>query len=696
MTDLFIKAINISLSASLLVLAIIIFRLIFKNVPKYINCLLWIIVAIRLVCPFLLESAFSLIPNNISNGNVLNSWTDDYVGNVKIIEDQSEDYIKAVDAGRKPILSDEGHSYVVVKDKNLGEPDTVATKVIPTLSFVWIIGLILMLGYSIYSYLKLKHNISTSVILKDNIYQSDKIQSPFVFGFLNPRIYIPFKLKSEDEKYVIAHEQAHISRCDHLVKPIGYLLLTIYWFNPMIWIAYILLCKDIELACDEKVVSNFNKEQKADYSQALLSCSVSNKMAVACPVAFGEVGVKERVKNILNYKKPTFWIVLVATIFAVLISVSFLTNPIKSSVNNVFNEKGYTIVTQSEKNITISIPKSAITENAYTEKGITFAENQVVVYKTDTTSFWIEKIHLSNDSDKLEFIFNSSYNLSDESVILLSCWKDVYGDVNYVKVADNDPNYDDNIINSSENMQYSQQFKIFVKTDLCKQIDNELNIDLVCTETRYKKSSMMYNSKNPYIKNIKYDEENNVAKYEIDGKNKIKGAIVSIEQWSNGVCLDRAKKIVNGDITTIDIYSEINTDEEGIWNGSGFNINIGNETLDNISADFDFPNNQEYIGMWFNSYGEKFLNKKLDIVCNKEYVLALQIFDSEFKVTYTGEIFSKYPDIMKEPQNMVVLKVEFCDYEPKEQLLELNENSAKQFVDETLSSFAIGSDGTLF
>ena len=203
--------------------------------------------------------------------------------------------------------------------------------IMPYLAGLWLVGVFALLLYTVISYVRLKKKIGTAVLYKDNIFQSESVISPFVLGIIKPKIYLPFNMTDSDMENVVAHEQAHIKRKDHLWKPLGFLLLTIHWFNPLMWVGYIMLCKDIELACDEKVVKNLDTEQRADYSQALLSCSVNRRMIAACPLAFGEVGVKSRIKTVLNYKKPAFWIIIIAIIASIVAAVCFLTNPTSSN-----------------------------------------------------------------------------------------------------------------------------------------------------------------------------------------------------------------------------------------------------------------------------------------------------------------------------------------------------------------------------
>ena len=206
--------------------------------------------------------------------------------------------------------------------------------------YIWIFGMIALALYTAISYWRLSRKVDTAVRYKDNIFQSENVNSPFVLGIIKPRIYLPFNMNGQNLEHVVAHEQAHIRRKDHLWKPLGFLLLTIHWFNPLMWLAYVLLCRDIELACDEKVIKELGNEQRADYTQALVVCSVNRRMIAACPLAFGEVGVKDRVKSVMNYKKPAFWIIILAVIACVIVAVCFLTNPMGFQ----FDEATHTIV----------------------------------------------------------------------------------------------------------------------------------------------------------------------------------------------------------------------------------------------------------------------------------------------------------------------------------------------------------------
>ena len=314
MADIFLKIVNMSISAVWIVLAIILLRFVLKKAPKWINCILWGIAGLRLVMPFSLESIFSLIPSTETISKPVDSPRPHFESGVPIVDNQVNDYLKG--------------NYFEGVTRPAGNFADITT----ILAVIWVVGIVALLVYTVISFIRLKGKIGTAVLLRDNIYQSESVVSPFVLGIIRPKIYLPFNMSEQDMEHVIAHEQAHIRRKDHLWKPLGFLILTLHWFNPMVWLGYILLCRDIELACDEKVVKEFNNEQKADYSQALLTCSINRRIIAACPVAFGEVGVKNRVKSVLNYKKPAFWIIIISVVASIVFAVCFLTNP-KTTLN---------------------------------------------------------------------------------------------------------------------------------------------------------------------------------------------------------------------------------------------------------------------------------------------------------------------------------------------------------------------------
>ena len=311
MAAVFLKLLNLSISASWLVLAVLVLRLVSKRSPKWMNVLLWGIVALRLVLPFSVESALSLIPSaeTVSPAAVQFDPAPTITSGVSVI-----------DNAVNPSLS-EHFSAVPTASVN---PLYVWTEIA---GWVWLIGLGAMLLYALVSYLRLRRRVSVSLPVQDHIYLCDAISSPFILGVVKPHIYLPSGLDEVQRQNVLSHEQAHLARRDHWWKPLGFALLAVYWFNPVLWLAYALLCRDIELACDERVIRTMDESAVKTYSTVLLACSMPRKAVITCPLAFGEVGVKERVKNALHYKKPAFWVVAASVTVCIVVAVCFLTNP---------------------------------------------------------------------------------------------------------------------------------------------------------------------------------------------------------------------------------------------------------------------------------------------------------------------------------------------------------------------------------
>lgn len=349
MNELFLKIINMSISASWLVLAVLIFRFVLKKAPKWINVLLWGIVAIRLICPFSFESTLSLIPS--AETIPLNIGMD--------TTPTINSGISAINNAVNPIISQSNTPMA-------GASVNLLQITIGIYEYIWIFGMIALALYTAISYWRLRRKVDTAVRYKDNIFQSENVSFPFVLGIIKPRIYLPFKMNGQYLEYVVAHEQAHICRKDHWWKPLGFLLLMIHWFNPLMWLAYVLLCRDIELACDEKVIKELGNEQRGDYTQALVASSINRRMIAACPLAFGEVSVKERVKSVMNYKKPAFWVIIISVIVCVGVAVCFLTNPKQDS---------YTL--------RIVVPAGSQEKFVYTDEEVSTIRNSIKIWSGD-------------------------------------------------------------------------------------------------------------------------------------------------------------------------------------------------------------------------------------------------------------------------------------------------------------------------
>lgn len=310
MDDVFLKLVNLSISASWLILAVLVLRVVLKKAPKWVMPLLWGVVALRLVCLFSIESALSLIPSAETIPSEIVTETCE-----PVLYEQA-----TLDIVTNPTLPSAAEVPVGVSRQQAQVDFNIY-------SVLWLAGMAALLVHALVSAGKLKRKLATAILLRDNIYESEFVDSPFVFGVVKPNIYLPMHMDEGTAAYVIAHERAHLARRDHWWKVLGYLVLALHWFNPLVWVAYILFCRDIELACDEKVVKGLDGAARADYSQALLSCAAPKRAVAACPLAFGEGNIKTRVKSALHYKKPAFWVAAAAVLAVVIVAVCFLTNP---------------------------------------------------------------------------------------------------------------------------------------------------------------------------------------------------------------------------------------------------------------------------------------------------------------------------------------------------------------------------------
>ncbi|MBO5787005.1 MAG: leucine-rich repeat protein [Clostridia bacterium] len=313
MTNIFITIINMSITASVLAIALLLLGAVFKRLPRFVSVILWAFVAIRLILPFNFESDLSLIP---SGETLPQNITDTAVPQIN---------------SNLPFIDDAVGS-VLAENFTYGNGDSVAPmeRFFDIAGIVWLCGVAVMLSYWIYSVVKIKHRLAESIPLytkKERIYICERIPSPFIFGLFKPKIYMPFGISPSDTECVIAHERAHLARRDYIWKPLAFLLLSVYWFNPVLWVAYIYFCRDIELATDEKVLRSKGEDIKIQYSNALLNCAGDRRFITACPTAFGETAVKGRIKNVLNYKRPAFWVVAISLVAVVLVPLLFLTDP---------------------------------------------------------------------------------------------------------------------------------------------------------------------------------------------------------------------------------------------------------------------------------------------------------------------------------------------------------------------------------
>lgn len=335
MNRIFSTLLTMSIDATWLILIVILLRLLLKQAPKWVNCVLWGFVGLRLLCPFVPESRFSLMPGVFRMQNRYGSAVDQTFAQSPVVGGNLSQTVTdgAGAAGLTGIPTGAG---------------TVATgfggelfqQILSVGSILWLIGVLVMLGYAVYSYLRVRRQVSEAIWLRDNLWICDQVKSPFILGLFRPKIYLSSGMEEAQLPYVIAHEQAHLRRGDQWWKPLGFVLLMIHWHNPFVWVAYILFCRDLELACDESAVRDLTLEERKSYSYALLFCSMQRRLVTVCPLAFGEVGVKKRVKEVLNYKKPSFWILLAAVVVCVIVAVCFLTNPKDGTTVVLTNEAG--------------------------------------------------------------------------------------------------------------------------------------------------------------------------------------------------------------------------------------------------------------------------------------------------------------------------------------------------------------------
>lgn len=312
MNGLFREVLNMSAAGSWIIGAVVLLRLVLKKSPRWAVCLLWALAAVRLVCPFSIESPASLIPDS---GGISQT----------IITGNHYDIQMDTDSLDVPLNVYPGD------DSNGGAAGQAGSST-NGLPLIWIAGMVLLSVHATISFLGLRRKLATAVRMKDNIYRSERVDSPFVLGLFRPRIYLPFGMEPEAMDHVLSHENAHIARRDHWWKPLGYAVVILHWFNPAVWLGYVLFCRDLELACDERVVRPMDGPARAAYSQALLRCSIRKQTVGACPLAFGEVGVKARIRSILHYRRPAFWAEAIAVAACVFLGICFLTDPPPSRV----------------------------------------------------------------------------------------------------------------------------------------------------------------------------------------------------------------------------------------------------------------------------------------------------------------------------------------------------------------------------
>lgn len=389
-SEIFLNLINMSISASWLILVILSVRLIFRRIPKSTVCFLWILSAARLVIPFSFESVLSLIPSE-------ETISMETVKSNKFVVSSG---IRAVDTTVNDYMGDIYYEGVTFASNFKEIALSFAT-------VIWLIVMSALIIFTVVSFIRTKRRVFSAVRIKDNIYFCDGISSPFVFGIFKPKIYLPFNICESDTEYVIAHESAHIRRLDYLTRPLWFLILCIHWFNPLVWVAYVCFCRDTELACDERAIKAFSVGQLKEYSEALLRCSTKDRLLIS-PVAFGEVGLKERIINIKKYKKPAVWVSVLCVVTIIIVSIFFMTNPAGVPLGAI--ESGGSIETNAHI-VTVSNTRGSA---VFTDK----EEIEHILEEADNIK--ISKTEISDirdiDTESYENILKVTYNSYDSQL----------------------------------------------------------------------------------------------------------------------------------------------------------------------------------------------------------------------------------------------------------------------------------------
>ena len=397
----FTEILNLSISASFLVLAVVLLRLVLKKAPKAFHCALWALVALRLLCPVSFESELSLLPSR----EVI---PQEYL----TMEPDRIDAPARLEIVTNPVYDSPVTIQADTTVERVQSWDLMAT-------LVWLTGMAAMGIYALYSYLSLRFRVRMAGWVRENVYDCDELSSPFILGILRPRIYLPSGLDADTKTHVLAHERAHLKRLDHLWKPLGFALLTVHWFNPVMWLAYILLCRDIELACDERVIRKLDRGSIRAYSEALVRCSVSHRMIAVCPLAFGEVGVRSRIRSMLRYKKPGFWILLTAVVAGNAQAVCFLTDPKEQprTAEQIWDREGFVITSSEVTEQELTLEAGALPEDVLNGREHTFEPDAIVLCQFDSTSFYVHSARMSGD--ELLLSVRLSHRIAEAGSILL-------------------------------------------------------------------------------------------------------------------------------------------------------------------------------------------------------------------------------------------------------------------------------------
>ena len=342
-SHLFFEILNISLKASIVILIVLLIRYLLRKAPKIYSYALWIVVLFRLLCPVSIEFPISFIPERISNGIALQNITDSYVGEHEVYWDSTEEYNVAIQQGVKPVIvpkkgTGNAGAYVVTDTDGVSEAKTIFNKWLPIMFYIWLVGIVVFICFHVITYIRLKRRLIGCVPYSDieDIYISDYIDTPFVIGFFYPCIYLPSELMGQDLEYVLAHERHHIRRKDHVLKACTLMVSCIHWFNPLVWVAFVLMCRDMETSCDEAVLKALGDDVRTDYSTALLNVTVGKDRVSGIAIAFDEGDVKHRIENILQWKNPTLKLVLISVTVCVVTMILCAVNPSDTLITNPY------------------------------------------------------------------------------------------------------------------------------------------------------------------------------------------------------------------------------------------------------------------------------------------------------------------------------------------------------------------------
>ena len=334
MTELFQNVLTASFHGSIVILAVILLRLLLKKTPKKFLCFLWLLAGIRLLMPFEIQSGLSLQPDveTIRETYRMEDFQQQPAAETPVSYPQNEILSQQpVQEFSVPLVQEFPQIQEPVQPDTVPEGPELLLTLDVVAAHIWLAVAFGFVLYTVGSYIRLRFQVREAVRIQGNVWECDRIETAFILGFIRPQIYLPMGMSQNNRRHILAHERTHLEKGDHWIKMIGFIALALHWFNPLVWVAYVLLCKDIEMACDERVVQFMELEERKSYSAALINCSTNHAHFAACPVAFGEVSVKNRVLSVLNYKKPSFWISLAGVIAILFVAVCFVTSPVEDA-----------------------------------------------------------------------------------------------------------------------------------------------------------------------------------------------------------------------------------------------------------------------------------------------------------------------------------------------------------------------------